>query len=251
MQKALITGGSSGIGLALAKIMAQNGHDLILCARDAEALKAVSAELTNQYNVQVEHIIADLSEPGSAQKLYNQTKDKNVGILVNNAGFGYVADFFDSDIDRNRAMAHLNMITVMELCQLFGHDFKNKGSGRILNTCSIAAFLPGPAQPVYYATKAFVRSLSRALAYNLRGSGVTVTALHPGITKTHFFNEANAPKQTKGADPKDVAQCGYDAMMKGKIEVTHGLMNKLFTNMFVRIIPYRIHASIVDHVSDV
>ena len=231
--------------------MAEKGHDIVLCSRDEKELKKVSAKLKKVYGVSAQFYACDLSKPGSAKKLYEAFKNENIEILVNNAGVGYVADFFDGDIERNIAMAQLNMVSVMELCHYFGKDFRKKNSGRILNTASIVAFLPGPAQPVYYATKAFVRSLSRTLSYNLRDTNVTVTALHPGVTKTHFFDEASAPKQSKGADPKSVAQLGYDAMMAGKIEVTHGLWNKFLTNIFVRFTPYRLHAPIVDNASDV
>ena len=110
--------------------------------------------------------------------------------------------------------------------------------------------MPGPKQSVYYASKAFVRNFSRALAYDLRGTGVTVATLHPGITKTNFFNAADASSVTTGASPRDVAQLGYDAMMAGRIEVTHGFVNKLLTNVFVRIVPYRIQAYIVDRSAD-
>lgn len=251
MQKALITGGSSGIGLELAKIMAKKGHDLVLCSRDKESIKKVSSQIEKEFDVKVSYFQVDLSKPGSAKVLYNKVKSENIEILVNNAGVGYVADFFDGDIERNIQMAHLNMISVMELCHYFGKDFKEANKGRILNVCSIVAFLPGPAQPVYYATKAFVRSLSRTLAYNLSTTDVTVTALHPGVTKTRFFDEASAPKQRKGADPESVARLGYDAMMAGKIEVTHGLRNKFLTNIFVRFTPYKMQARIVDTASEV
>jgi len=251
MQKALITGGSSGIGLEIAKIMANQGHDLVICSRDSKALDKVAKEISSEFDVSVNTYTADLSRPGSAKKLFDQTRHENIQILVNNAGVGYVADFFTGDVERNKSMAQLNMISVMELCHYFGADFVKQKNGKILNIASIVAFLPGPAQPVYYATKAFVRSLSRALAYNLRNSGVSVTALHPGVTKTHFFDEAGASTQTKGANPKKVAKLGYDAMMNGKIEVTYGLWNRFLTNIFVRMTPYRSQAGIVDRASDV
>ena len=251
MQKVLITGGSHGIGYEIANVMAQHGHDLILTARSKNALLKAAKTIQKTHKVSVDIIVCDLSQPGAARQLYEQTKDKHVEILVNNAGVGYVADFFDGDIERNTAMAQLNMVSVMELCYYFGKDFRKHNAGRILNVASIVAFLPGPAQPVYYATKAFVRSLGRALAYNLRDTNVTVTTLHPGVTNTNFFDEANAPQQTSGADPARVARLGYAAMMSGKIEVTYGLWNKFLTNIFVRITPYRVQAAIVDKASDV
>jgi len=251
MQTALITGGTSGIGLALAELMAERGHDLVLAARSEDTLREVTNKLSETYEVSVSTFVSDLSEPGSAKQLYDQAKDKGVGILVNNAGVGYVADFFDGDIERNKAMAHLNMVSVMELSHYFGKDFIEKGSGKILNIASTAAFLPGPPQPVYYATKAFVRSMSRALAHNVEGSGVSVSVLHPGVTKTHFFDEADASEQPKGADPRDVALTGYNAMMRGRPEVTHGFWNKGLTNIFVRLVPYRLQAKVVDIASDV
>ena len=249
--KALITGGTSGIGLALAEVMAEHGHDLVLAARSAGTLNEVAQKLSDRYKVKVSTYEIDLSTPGSAKQLHKQTKNEGIDILVNNAGVGYVANFFEGDIERNKSMSHLNMVTVMELCHYFGKDFKEKDSGKILNIASTASFLPGPAQPVYYASKAFVRSLSRTLAHNLRNTKVSVTVLHPGVTKTHFFDEADAPKQSKGANPRDVATVGYDAMMRGQVEITHGFWNKILTNVFVRLVPYRLQAPIVDKLSEV
>lgn len=251
MQKALITGATSGIGLELAKIMARKGHDLVLCARNEEALSKITKELTAQYDVAVSYQQIDLSVQGSAYALYKATQSDQIEILINNAGAGYVADFFDGDITRSSAIAQLNMISLMELSYYFGKDFKAKNSGRILNVGSIVAFFPGPAQPVYYASKAFVRSLSRALAFKLGDTNVTVTALHPGVTKTSFFTSANTSERTNGADPALVAALGYKAMMRGDIEVTYGLFNRFLTNVFVRIVPYRLHAAIINRASDV
>lgn len=251
MQKALITGASSGIGKELALLMAHKGHDLILIARDANALNAVKQEIETTTSARVEIISVDLSAANSPEMIYQATKNKNVSILVNNAGVGLKGDFFHDDIDRTKNLAELNMISLMELCQLFGKDFVAKNEGRILNVGSIAAFLPGPKQPVYYATKAFVRSLGRALAYDLRSTNVTVTTLHPGVTKTDFFKASNAAYVTQGASARSVAHTGYRAMMTGKIEVTHGWRNKFFTNIFVRILPYRLQSYMVDRVSEI
>ncbi len=251
MQKALITGASSGIGKELAHVMAEKGHDLVLVARDKKGLKTVQKELESEHSIKVSIYTSDLSKPGSAKKLFKDTKKENVEILVNNAGVGYKGDFFSDDKYRTTAMAHLNMISLMELSQLFGEQFVKQDAGRILNVGSIVAFLPGPKQPVYYASKAFVRSLTRSLAYNLRNTNVTVTALHPGVTKTKFFDASNASFMKTGASPRSVAELGYRAMMAGKIEATHGFSNKILSNIFVRIFPYRMHAPIVDRASEV
>ena len=251
MNTALITGASSGIGLAFARLMAKKGHDLVLVSRDIKQLRVVQSELEKAHGIKVVAIAKDLSKPGSAKAVYEATKGHQIDILINNAGIGLKGDFFSDDLQTNQTMAYLNMNTLMDMTHYFGNDMIARGSGKILNVASIVSFFPGPHQPVYYATKAFVRSLTRALAYNLQGSGVTVTALHPGTTKTNFFKTANAAFFTKGASPDDVAALGYRAMMDGKIEVTYGLSNKILTNVFARILPYRWQTAIVARASEV
>jgi short-subunit dehydrogenase len=231
--------------------MAEAGHDLVLVARSSDQLSKVQKELTNSFHVNISVYSADLSLPGSASKLYERTKKEKIEIIANNAGVGLKGDFFHDDLDRTIQMAQLNMLSLMELCKLFGNDFIENNKGKILNIGSITAFFPGPKQPVYYATKAFVRSLSRALAYNLRNTNVTVTTLHPGVTKTKFFKSSNAADFKGGASARSVAMLGYKAMMSGKIEVTHGLSNKLLTNLFTRILPYRLQTILVDKASEV
>lgn len=251
MQKALITGASSGIGHELAKIMAAKGHDLVLVSRDQKKLNQVRQEILQNYKVEVEIIAQDLSEAGAASNLHDKLKDKGIEILVNNAGVGLVGDFFDTDPKGTATMMRLNIEALTEMTHFFGGDFVKKGQGRILNIGSIAAFFPGPKQPVYYASKAFVRSFGRALAYNLRSSGVTATTLHPGVTKTNFFNAAQASNISKGASPYKVALHGYNAMMAGKAETTYGWWNRFLTNIFVRVTPYKLQPYIVDKASEV
>lgn len=251
MQKALITGGSSGIGFEIAKVMAENGHDIVLAARDITQLNTAKEHILSQHKVEVKVVQSDLSQPGAAKKLYEAVKNDNIEILVNNAGVGLKGTFFGDDLGRTQQMMQLNMTSLMDLSYYFGNDFLKKNRGRILNVASIASFFPGPKQPVYFATKAFVRSFSRALAYNLRNSEVTVTALHPGVTKTNFFVAANAKDFKGGVSARSVALLGYRAMMAGKIEVTHGIWNKFLTNIFVRITPYKLQTKIVDKASEV
>ncbi|QQS21854.1 SDR family NAD(P)-dependent oxidoreductase [Candidatus Saccharibacteria bacterium] len=164
MQKILITGGSGGIGYALARVAAAHGHDIVLAARNVEHLALAQQTLQKDHKISVDIKQADLSKPGAARKLYDELKSDGIEILVNNAGFGLVGDFFKEDIADNIDMVQLNAQALMELTHYFGNDFIKKKRGKILNVASVAAFVPGPKQPVYYATKAFVRSFSRALA---------------------------------------------------------------------------------------
>lgn len=251
MNTALITGASSGIGLEFAKILANKGHDLVLVARDTKALKQVKKQIEAEHSIRVRIETLDLSVPGSAQKLYATLNGEQIDILINNAGVGLRGDFFSDDLAKNQAMAQLNMNTLMDMTHLFGNDMIKRGHGKILNLGSIVSFFPGPNQPVYYATKAFVRNFTRALAENLRGTGVTTTVLHPGTTKTNFFKAANASFFTEGASPRSVAELGYKAMMNGTVEVTHGFRNKILTNVFARFTPYGLQARIVKRASKV
>ena len=231
--------------------MAKSNHDLVLVARNKDELNKVKKEIESISNVKVSIYVSDLSIPSSALKLYKEVKKENIEILVNNAGVGLKGDFFNDDPTKTTQMSQLNMISLMELSQLFGKDFIIKNRGKILNIASITAFFPGPKQPVYYASKSFVRNLSRALAYNLRNTSVTVTTLNPGVTKTQFFKSSNASDFSGGASAKSVAELGYKAMMTGKIEITHGVWNKLLTNVVVRFVPYRYQSYMVDRASEV
>ncbi len=251
MKVALVTGGSSGIGYEFAKILASKGHDLILVARGKEELADAQKRLVEEFSVEVETIEMDLSQAGSAQALHNRVKNKDVGVLINNAGFGHLGNLIDDDLAVNQSMAHLNMITVMELLHFFGARFKQRGGGKILNTASVAAFIPGPRQPVYYASKAFVRSLGRSLAGDLKGTGVTVTTLHPGATKTKFWQRAGAGFFGSGASAEDVAKTGYRAMMAGKVEVVHGFWNKLFVGWLLRLLPGKTQVTLLSKFSRV
>lgn len=246
MQKILITGGSGGIGYALARVAAAHGHDIVLAARTVEQLKRAQAELRKDYEVHVGIVQTDLSQPGSAKKLYDTLKKDNVEILVNNAGVGLVGDFFKEDVADHARMIQLNIQSLMELTHYFGNDFIKKKKGRILNVASVAAFVPGPKQPVYYASKAFVRSFSRALTYTMAPHGVSVTVLNPGATKTNFFVQAKAGSMDRGVSADAVAEAAYAAMMSGKAEITYGFTNRILTNVLVKVVPYRWHALLVD-----
>jgi len=216
---ALITGASSGIGAELAREHAKKGGNLILVARRKELLETLKQELEQQYSVSVLAICKDLNQPDATHGLYEQTKDLNVEILINNAGFGLLGAFDQAEIDKIESMIHVNVMALTTLTRLFLPDMLRRNSGKILNIASTASFMPGPLQAVYFATKAYVRSLSWALSEEVRNSSVTVTTLCPGPTRTEFEEKSKMSGTAlfeKAKSAQKVAQAGYNAMMKGK-----------------------------------
>jgi short-subunit dehydrogenase len=219
---ALITGASSGIGTELARIHAATGGDLVLVARRRERLDALKSELESAHGITVTVIAEDLAVADAAEKVFaaTQAAGVEVDILINNAGFGGHGKFHQQELGRAQAMMHLNMVTLTELCHLYLQGMVQRNRGQILNVASTAGFMPGPLQAVYYATKAFVLSLSQAIANELGDTAVTVTALCPGPVKTEFVEEANLEGIAmfdRSASAADVARCGYDAMVKGEL----------------------------------
>jgi short-subunit dehydrogenase len=233
MNYTIITGASSGIGYALANIMAAKGHHLVLVARSEDALIDLKKTLEDSYAVNVEVQVMDLSNPSSANMLYQSCKENKwtIECLVNNAGYGDYGGFEPDKVSLYQNMLQLNIVSLTALTALFVKDMKALGKGRILNVGSIASFLPIPNFAVYAASKAYVRHFTEALHHEMRGTGITVTLLSPGVTKTGFVkraqmdNAANAKGELM--DAKTVALAGYKAMMAGQLSVTPGLMNKL------------------------
>lgn len=229
----LITGASSGIGRELAIVCAAHGMHLVLVARSGEKLAALAEELQSRHGVSVTATPSDLAETDSPRRLFDQLSRDGVQIdcLVNNAGFGGFGLFAELETAEQVAMIQLNATALTHLTQLFLPAMLERGRGRILNVASTAAFQPGPLMAVYYATKAYVLSFSEALAEELRGTGVTVTALCPGPTSSGFQKRANMRESglmrlgLMGA--QRVAEEGYRAMMKGKVVHVPGLQNKL------------------------
>jgi len=229
---ALITGASGGIGLELATVCAQHGHDLILVARSKERLQVVARNLEEVYNVAVTTIVQDLARSDAVTQLQHQLKDRHIDILINNAGFGLGGEFIEQDIDRLRDMIAVNITALTELTRIFASQMTQQNRGRIMNVGSVAGFLPGPYMAVYHATKAYVLSFSEALAYELKDSNVSITALCPGPTKTNFAQAAGVSaaqlfEDSRLMDARTVARQGYKGMMTGKSVVITGVGNKL------------------------
>lgn len=242
-QTALITGASSGIGLDLAHLFAADGYELLLAARSEGKLRDLAGELARQYGVSVAVIPADLERPAAADELFAAVHTP-VDVLVNNAGFGVTGRFTGTDLARELAMIQVNVTALVQLTKLFLRPMVERGRGRILNVASTAAFQPGPLMAVYYATKAFVLSFSEAIAEELAGTGVTVTALCPGPTATAFAGVAGMTNTRlfnviKPMSSKQVARIGYNAMRRGKRVVVTGALNKMLAQS-VRISPRRV-----------
>jgi short-subunit dehydrogenase len=231
---ALITGGSTGIGLDLAREFASHKHNLVIVARNADRLDQAAGALEGKYGVKVTAIPSDLSIDGSPQRLFDAIAGEGIQVdyLVNNAGFGLGGEFADTDLDRELDMIQLNVAAVVHMTKLFMQPMLRRKNGRIMNVASIAGFQPGPLMSVYYASKAFVLSFSEAVAEELRGTGVTMTCLCPGPTETEFAATAGIAStrlftQMGVKDSAGVAAHGYKAMMKGERVVIPGVTNKM------------------------
>jgi uncharacterized protein len=225
---ALITGATSGLGYEFAKLFAKDGYNLVLVARSENTLN----EMKQSYsNVEVTVISKDLSAPGAAKEVFEEVEQKgiSVDVLVNNAGFGLMGKFDELEIEKQSNMIQLNIAALTELTYYFLPKMKQLGNGRILNVASTAAFQPGPLMAVYFASKAYVLSFSEALVEELVGTGVTVTTLCPGATKTNFGAVASVEnsKMFNSAMSSDVvAKQGYEALMRGKRVIVTGGLNK-------------------------
>ncbi len=236
MPTALITGASVGIGRELARLFARDGYELILVARDREKLEEAAAECRELSRAPAHVIVKDLARPAAPQELYQALHNEkhDLDVLVNNAGFGLGGRFDQLDEGRQLDMIQLNVTSLVQLTRLFLPGLLARRSGGILNVASTAAFQPGPYMAIYYATKAFVLSFTEAIAEELRHSGVTITALCPGPTRTEFQKRAGLQLSSMFQsrilpilDAATVARIGYEGFKNKRRIVIPGLSNKL------------------------
>lgn len=240
---ALITGASAGIGYELSKVFADNGYDLILVARNKQQLEQLADEILAGNDIRVTVIAKDLSHHDAAQWLYDEVVGQalNVDVLVNNAGIATNGYFSDFEPAQHNQVLQLNITTLTLLCRLFGNEMIKQGAGGILNVASTAAFQAGPFMATYYASKAYVLSLSEALNAEMKHKGVKVSVLCPGPTKTDFFqnnnmNSALLPSSPHMMSAASVAMAGFRGLHRGKLIVIPGFINKVLA-LSVRFLP--------------
>lgn len=244
-RRAMVTGASSGLGVAFAKQLAARGASLVITARRKDNLDRLAEELRQAHGTEVIVIGLDLADPSSARELFDRTEGAGIAIdvLVNNAGGGFHAYFADSPWEKIRTQIQLNLVTLTELTWLFSRKMlERRTPSYILNVASIGAYSPSPTYAVYSATKAFVRDMSEAIAFELRDTPVRVCSLCPGGTETefHLAAEHDLPKAFRSTfmSAEDCARIGIDAVLRGRRNIISGWMNKVGMWM-MRFLPRR------------
>ena len=228
----LITGASSGIGYELAKLYANDGHNLILIARNIDRLKIVESEL-NKYNIEIKILNLDISKDYDIEKLFNyvEINKLNINTLINNAGIGSFGDFKDIEWGKEEALIDINIKALTRLTKYFLPKIIENKSGGLLNVASTAAFCSGPRMAAYYASKAYVLNLTEAIYEECKDTGIKVSCLCPGPVKTGFQNKAGIKKSESAKkylmDAEDVAKVCYRDFNKGKLIIIPGVKNKL------------------------
>lgn len=223
--KALVTGASSGIGYSIARYLSDIGYDLVVVARRKDCL----LNLKKECKTNVDIIIMDLSIVSNIYKLYDKTKKYNIDILVNNAGVGLYGEFYDIDIEKEIGMIKLNIVATDILTKLYLKDMVKKNSGRILNVSSIFGFMPGPLMSSYYATKAYITSMSRAINTELKmkNINVNVSTLCAGAVDTNFNSDLGISFFIPPSSSESVAKYSIDKLLKNKEIIVPGIINKI------------------------
>ncbi len=243
--KALVTGASSGIGYEISKYLAKRGYDIIVVSRNRQALENLKKEIKT--NVQI--VCMDLSVVDNCVKLYENFKDENIDVLINNAGFGMYGNFDILDMNKEIEMINVNILACDILTKLFLKDMKRRDSGYILNVGSIAGFMPGPLMSSYYASKSYVVKLTQAIRKELKKSksGVSVSVLCPGPVNTNFNNTAGVKFAVRPLSSEYVAKYAVDMLFKKKLVIVPGFTIKL-ARFFSKFTPDNILAEITYYI---
>ncbi len=227
MSHVLITGGSEGIGLELAKCFARDGYDLIIAGRDEKKLQNAASVLEKQYHVSVRTAAVDLSEPQAAEKLHEAVSDMEISVLINNAGMGTAGKSWQIPAAEDERLIAVNITALTVLTKLFLKDMLERNRGVIMNVASTGAFLPGPYIASYYASKAYVLSYTQALAEEVKGTDVHVCCLCPGPVHTGFYRKSGQKMPAYVMDADKCASFAYRMMKKGKTVIIPGVLSRL------------------------
>ena len=235
----IVTGGASGLGFEFVKLLLIDKYNVVVIDNDKKELNNIKSKINFKHNKKIILMHKDLSNPDSSIEIFKELKNKNIEVLINNAGFGLFGKFKDTNwkIERNMIMVHVMCTT--EMTKLFLNNMIENKKGRILNMASLAAFQPGPLMSVYYSTKAFILHFSESIANELKGSGVSVTVLCPGQTRTNFQKKVSSREKKINfnfSTAEEVAKYGYEAMMNGKTIAIPGIINKILSTIH-RFIP--------------
>ena len=238
-ERALVTGASSGIGAAIARQLAARGVALILSARRRDRLEALAASLRAEHGVPVDVVAGDLAVDGEARRVYAEARalGGELTVLVNNAGFGRRSLVLQQPLDEIRALLQVNVTALTELTRLCAEDMRRAGYGRILQLSSVGAFQPSPMYAVYSAAKSYVLSFSYALGDELRGTGVSLTTVCPGVTETEFHDVAGHPKTAL------LRRVSMTAPRVASIALGAGLLNRI-NSFIVELLPRRLSTAV-------
>jgi len=245
---ALVTGAASGLGYEFSLLLANDNYNIIMVDINKDKLEMAKKDILLKYEVDIKILVKDLSKPNVADEIFKNIQEP-IEVLINNAGFGLFGFFAKTIWQREADMLNLHVNTTTQLTKLAINEMINRGRGKILNVASLAAFQPGPLMSIYYASKAYLLSFSQAIANELKGTGISVTVLCPGPTRTCFQEVVSASSSKNKikfnmASATSVARCGYRAMIKGKTIAIPGTFNK-FLAFLPRLVPRNMSTNIV------
>lgn len=249
MKTSIVTGGASGIGLELSKLLIKDNYKVYIVDNNSKNLNRLKKNLdSNSY----EGINIDMSSVSSPKKIYHMLKDKNIEILINNAGFGDFGKFYQIDWEKGEKMINLHVLNTTHLTKLFLKDMVKKNSGKILNISSVAAFQPGPLMSIYYATKAYILHFTEAIANEVKDKNISISVLCPGQTKTDFQKNVSSKKNKikfNSSCPVKVAKYGYEGLKANNTISIPGYFNK-FIVFLNRLLPRYFVTKIVRYIQE-
>ena len=249
MKTAIVTGGASGIGLEFVKLLVNDDYKVFVVDNSKENLNRLKSKFDPK---NIETINQDLSKTDSPEKIYKNLKNKNIDVLINNAGFGTFGKFHNSDWKRDRDMINLHVLNTTHLTKLFLKDMVKKNEGKILNISSVAAFQPGPLMSLYYATKAFILHFTEAISNEVKDKNISISVLCPGQTSTNFQKNVSKKKNKikfNTGCPIKVAKYGYDSLKKNTTVSVPGFWNKVIV-LLVRILPRSTSTNLVRYIQE-